>query len=245
MTGRRFLPLLGLVVLASTRPIPARSQSIPASIPTDTLRVRADGPEPQIALSSGERLVVWVENRVRIARPRPGSLPVPEASAGEVVARFRDSARFAWPLEPIVWTAPHAGRLSFGLNGTAAHRMTGSADVIVARLGAGSSRTQETFAPPSLTLERTAGGVKAHYADRAGFGLDVAALRFRLITAEGVTFHLASWVPAGARETTLPLPPPDVPVPAGVHTLEATITDRIGNDAPTATLTFDSARQNP
>lgn len=245
MTGRRFLPLLGLAVLAGTRPIPVRSQSIPRSIPTDTLRIRADGLEPEVSLATGERLVVWVENRVRIGRSRAGSLPVPEATAGEVVARFQGGARFAWPLEPVVWTAPRGGHLSFGLNGTAAHGMTGSADVIVARLGAGSSSAQETFAPPTLTLERTGGSVKAHYADRAGFGLDLAALRFTLITAEGATFHLASWVPAGAHETILPLPPPGVPVPAGVHTLEATITDRVGNDAPTATLTFDSARQTP
>ncbi len=245
MSRRHFLPLLGLAILAGIRPIPARSQSIPRSIPTDTLRIRADGPEPEISLATAERLVVWVENRVHIDRPRAGSLPVREAMAGDVVARFQGGARFAWPLEPVVWTAPRVGRLSFGLNGTAAHGMTGSADVIVARLGAGSSPAQEAFAPPTLTLERTGGGVKAHYADRAGFGLDLAALRFTLITAEGVTFHLASWVPAGVRETTLPLPPPGVPVPAGVHTLEATITDRVGNNAPPATLTFDSPRQNP
>ncbi|MEJ2152183.1 MAG: hypothetical protein P8Y29_04330 [Gemmatimonadota bacterium] len=245
MSRTHYLPLLGLAILASGWAAPVRSQSIPRNLPTDTLRVEAHGPGPEIALSSGERLVVWVENRVRIARPGAAPPPVPEALAGEVTARFENSARFAWPLEPIVWTAPREGRLSFGLNGTAAHRMSGSADVIVARLGVGSDTAQQIFAPPSLTLERTAGGVKAYYADRAGFGLDLAALRFRLITAQGAVFQLASWVPAGERETTLPLPPPGLPVPAGVHTLEATITDRLGNDAPRATLTFDSARQDP
>lgn len=245
MNRTHFLPLVGLVMLAGSWPPSARSQSIPPDLPTDTLRIQGDGTEPGITLSSGERLVVWVENRVRIARPRAASLPVPEALAGEVIARFENSAQFAWPLEPIVWTAPRKGRLSFGLNGTAAHRMTGAAEIIVARLGVDSGPAQEMFAPPSLTLERAAGGVKAHYVDRAGFGLDLATLRFRLITAQGAVFQLASWVGAGERETTLPLPPLGVPVPAGVHTLEATITDRLGNDAPSATLTFDSARQNP
>lgn len=244
MNRTHFLPLVGLVMLAGSWPPAARAQSIPPDLPTDTLLIQADETEPGITLSSGERLVVWVENRVRIARPRAASLPVPEALAGEVIARFRGSAWFAWPLEPAVWAAPREGRLSFGLNGTAAHRMTGEAQIIVARLGVDPSPLQKMFAPPFLTLERTVGGVKAHYADRAGFGLDLAALRFRLITAQGVVFHLASWVLAGERETTLPLPPPGVPLPAGVHTLEATITDRLGNDAPSARLTFDSARQN-
>lgn len=245
MSRTHLLSLVGSVMLVISWPSPARSQSLPPDLPTDTLRIQADQAEPGIALSSGERLVVWVENRVRTARPRAASLPVPEALAGEVVARFQGGARFAWPLEPAVWAAPREGRLSFGLNGTVAHQMTGAAQIIVARLGVDPSPTQKMFAPPSLTLERTVGGVKAHYADRAGFGLDLAALRFRLITAQGAIFHLASWVPAGERETTLPLPPPGVPLPAGVHTLEATITDRLGNDAPSATLTFDSARQNP
>ena len=245
MSRIRLLSLLGLISVATTWPAPGRSQSMPTNLPTDTLRIRADGPEPAVALSGGERLVVWLENRVRTARPKAASLPVPEASAGEVIAQFQGGARFAWPLEPVVWAAPREGRLSFGLNGTAAHQMTGAAQIIVARLGVDPSPTQKMFAPPSLTLERTVGGVKAHYADRAGFGLDLAALRFRLITAQGAVFHLASWVPAGERETTLPLPPPGVPLPAGVHTLEATITDRLGNDAPIATLTFDSARQSP
>ncbi len=245
MNRTRLLLLVTLVMLASSWPSPAHSQSIPPDLPTDTLRIQADGTEPGVALSSGERLVVWVENHVRVARPRAASLPVPEAQAGEVIARFQNGARFAWPVEPIVWAAPREGRLTFGLNGAAAHRMTGAAHIIVARLGVDPSPTQKMFAPPSLTLERTAGGVKAHYADRAGFGLDLAALRFRLITAQGAIFHLASWVGAGERETTLPLPPPGVPLPAGVHTLEATITDRLGNDAPSATLTFDSARQSP
>lgn len=194
-----------------------------------------------MTLVAGERIAVWVEGGARAGKPEAGPAPVGEAALGEVVARFGGGRWFAWPREPVVWTAPDVGDLLFALNGASSHRLEGDADVAVVRLGRPGEPPPAVFPAPVVTLDRTAGGIEARYRDRAGFGLDVRTLRFVVTTSRGVVYHLASWVPPGPGATVLPLPPPGIPLPPGIHTLSVTITDRIGHAAPPATLLFDAA----
>jgi hypothetical protein len=195
-----------------------------------------------VALSAGERIAVWVEGRARANDPEAAPVPVGEAGLGEVVARFGGGRWFAWPREPVVWTAPGTGELVFALNGHPSHRLEGDADAALVRLGEPGDAPPEGFAAPAVTLERTPDGIAVRYRDRAGFGLDVKTLRFVLVTSRGTRYHLAPWVPPGPGLTNLPLPPPDIPLPPGVHTLSVTITDRVGSEAPPAALVFDAAQ---
>ncbi len=183
-----------------------------------------------------------MEGKVRVANSGAGPGPVGEAPIGDVIARFEGGRWFAWPRERFVWTAPRAGELALALNGRSAHGIEGAVEVVMIRLGPLGSPARVAFEPPTITLDRVSGGVRARYADRAGFGLDSKSLRFTLTTAHGGLFHLGSWVTGGKRETVLPLPPPGVSLPAGVHKLTGTITDQVGNDAPPATLTFDAVQ---
>lgn len=227
---------------AAARPV--RAQTIPAGLAADTLVLRADSVPARRTwsrpLEAGDRVVAWVEGRVRAGRPDAGGRPVPDAPAGAVVARFGSSAAFAWPVGRTVWAAPAAGRLAFGLNGRPAHELEGTARVILVPLGAEGSAAQSAFERPILALDRVEGGVRARYADRAGFGLVPRSLSLTLTTSHGTVYYLGPWVPPGARETTLPLPPPGIDLPPGVHTLTATITDRLGNVSPPASLRFDT-----
>lgn len=213
---------------------------IPPGVDVETLRVVGGSPEPGLMLEAGEAIAVWVDGDVSLVVPRRVELPVADAGPGEVIARFAGGSPFAWSPNPVVWTAPHAGRLEFTLNAAPDQAIDGEADVTVVRLT--SSDVRAAFEPPVLTLERVEGGVRARYDDRAGFGLDTRTLRFTVTASDGSVVSIAPWAPVGARSTKLPLPPSGITLPAGVHRLSATITDRVGNDAVPAVVLFDSAR---
>lgn len=246
------LCVVGIALLALPRTSPA--QGIPAGVARETLVVErpavgewpgggseALAGEAGPTLAAGERIAVWTRGAARAADPGAGALPVGEAAPGEVVARFAGGRWFAWPREPVVWTAPAAGRLDFALNGSTTHRLEGAAEAVLIRLGGPGSSPPEGFPPPSVTLERVAGGVEARYRDGAGFGLDSKTLRFTVETSRGVRIQMAPWSPIGAEATLLPLPPPGVALPPGIHRLSVTVTDRVGRDAPPATIVFDAA----
>lgn len=244
---------LAACVLTAARPVLA--QPVPKGVAVERLAVdrpvaggwpggALEDPTPgaRLTLEAGERIAVWVEGEARAREPDAGPVPVGEAAAGEVVARFAGGRWFAWPREPVVWTAPAPGELVFALNGTPSHELEGDAEVTAARLGGPDEPPPDGFAAPTVTMERTADGIEVGYRDRAGFGLDRKSLRFVVATSQGVVYHLASWVDPGPLTTVLPMPPPGIPLPPGIHTLSVTITDRIGNEARPATLVFDAAR---
>ena len=244
--------MLGIASLAL--PGSGSAQEIPSDVDRETLVVdrTAVGEWPGggwedtpgdggSALTAGERIAVWVRGAARAADPGAAPLPVGEASPGEVVARFAGGRWFAWPREPVIWTAPEAGRLDFALNGSTAHELEGEADVVLVRLGGPGSSPPEGFPPPRVTLERVTGGVEARYRDMAGFGLDAKTLRFTVETSRGVRIQMAPWSPVGREATVLPLPPPGIALPPGIHRLSVTVTDRVGRDASPATIVFDAA----
>ncbi|MGH7572503.1 MAG: hypothetical protein ACREMK_11770 [Gemmatimonadota bacterium] len=250
-------PIMALLVAASmvAVAVPGYAQSVPDGVPVERLAVErpAEGETPgggvdepaedaRVALSAGERIAVWVEGQAHANDPDAAPVPVGEAALGEVVARFGAGRWFAWPRKPVVWTAPEAGELVFALNGRSSHRLEGEADVALTRLGGPGDPLPEGFAAPTVTMERTPDGIEVRYRDRAGFGLDVKTLRFLVATSQGVEYHLAAWVPPGPGVTALPLPPPGIPLAPGIHTLSVTITDRVGNEAPPATLVFDAVQ---
>lgn len=219
--------------------------SLPADVPTDTLTLGAGalidgGGVSWGSLAEGERVAVWVVSEADLGNPGATGRPVPDAPAGAVVASFAGGPPFAWPHGPVVWTAPQAGRLAFGVNAIADHDVSGSARVVVKPLGRLDSEAQRAFAAPAIALERAPGGAIARYRDRTGFGLAPTTLRFILTTSRGVMYHLSAWARPGERETFLPLPPPDLTLPPGVHSLTATVLDRIGNAAPSAEIAFDT-----
>ena len=191
-------------------------------------------------LVTGEQLAVWVESRVDLSRPGAKARPVSEARPGAVVARFEGSGVFAWPERPFVWTAPGPGRLVFGINAYDVHEPQGRARVLVVPLGLPGSDARRAFPPPWIDLERVPRGVVVRYADRAGFGVLPSTLRLTVRTNRGVEHRLVPWTAPGARETFLPLPPPNLPLPPGVHELAATLEDWLGNAAPPARLAFDT-----
>jgi hypothetical protein len=159
------------------------------------------------------------------------------------VARFGVGRWFAWPREPVVWTAPEAGELVFALNGHPANRLEGTAVVTAARLGVRGDSPPEAFPAPAVSLTRVPGGIEVRYRDRAGFGLDLRSLQFMVTTSRGTRYHLAPWVQAGSGGmTVLPLPPPGISLPPGIHTLSVTIADRVGKRAPPASLVFDAVQ---
>lgn len=228
--------LLALCVTLVATPL--RGQGPPPGVAARALVVDApvggSAVVTPFAMATGDRVVVWVESDVEVARPDAGGRPVPDAPAGAVVARFGGGRPFAWPERPTVWTAPRPGRLAFGLNGRAAHGFEGGARLSVVRLDAA---TRAAFRPPAIELDRVDGGVAVRWVDRAGFGVDARTLSFRLTTAHGTVHDLGPWSPLGDGRAVLPLPPP-VELPPGIHVLSATITDRLGNRAPRSTITF-------
>jgi hypothetical protein len=251
-TRIRIALLVGIASLAL--PVSSPAQEIPAGVARETLVVErpavGDWPgggsgDPAVgdgaSLTTGERIAVWIRGAARVGEPGAAPLPVGEAAPGEVVARFAGGRWFAWPRDPVVWTAPAPGRLDFALNGSTAHELDGVADVVLVRLGGPGSPPPEWFPPPWVGLERVAAGVEARYRDRAGFGLDTRTLRFTIETARGVRIQMAPWSPVGREATVLPLPPPGIALPPGIHRLSVTVTDRVGRDAAPATIVFDAA----
>jgi hypothetical protein len=165
---------------------------------------------------------------------------VREAVVGELIARFGSSGAFAWPAEPTVWIAPAAGALAFDINAWPAHRARGRAQVEVLWLGPLGAPPPAGFEPPILQLDRAPGGARARWSDRAGFGVEPATLLLELTTSHGTVYRLDAWARPGAVEVLLPLPPPGLVLPPGVHTLTATIEDRLGTKSPPSTIRFDT-----
>jgi hypothetical protein len=193
-------------------------------------------------LATGEGIAVRVENEVVIGRPGIEARPVLDAPVGAIVARFEGSGVFAWPDRPFVWTAPSPGRLVFGINAYGAHEPRGRARVVAVPLGSQGSSVSRAFPPPLIQLERVPQGVVVHYSDRAGFGVVPSTLRLTLTTSRGTEYRLAPWATHSERETFLPLPPPAIDLPPGVHTLSVTVEDWLGNVSEPATIAFDAAR---
>lgn len=234
----------GQRAVAQTRSSPAH---LPAGIGADTLRLDAHalfelGGVSWGRLAGGERVATWVIERPGVGNPRATGRPVPDAPADAVVASFAQGRAFGWPDGPVVWTAPREGPLVFGLNAVPNHEIEGAARVVVVPLGAPESAVQRAFPAPAIELERAPGGAVVRYRDRAGFGLAPSTLRLTVTTSRGVTYHLSSWARPGARETFLPLPPPEIPLPPGVHRLTATILDRAGNSARSKEIAFDAVQ---
>lgn len=232
--------ILHLALLLGATALPAAAQTVPPGAPVDTLTVATPIGAGTVGtgwtLAAGDRVVVWPRNDVAVASPDAGGLPVPDAEPGAVVASFAGGRAFAWPERPVVWTAPSPGRLGFGLNGRAAHGLVGEARLLVARL---TPEAAGAFPRPAIAIERAGGGVRIRWADRAGFGVDRRRIAFTLTTAHGTVYRLGAWGPVEAPGAILPLPPP-VDLPPGVHTLSATITDRLGNVSFPSTITFDT-----
>ena len=222
-------------------PAAAEGQSGTAHPQTEMLVARPGDALPiELRLAAGERIAVRVEDDIAIGDKEVGPGPVADAALGEVIARFGDSGAFAWPRTPAVWTAPAAGTMTFAVNAHPAHRARGEAEITVLRLGPLGAPPPPGFEPPLLQLERVAGGVRARWSDRAGFGVEPATLVFELTTSHETLYRLDSWERPGPAEVTLRLPPPGLTLPPGVHTLTATIEDRLGNASPPSTIRFDT-----
>ncbi|HJR53428.1 MAG TPA: hypothetical protein VJ982_06915 [Gemmatimonadota bacterium] len=240
----RMSPLLALGVFALAAP--ASAQTGGAVEPrVEVLVVPAiAAPEPvagpAITLAAGERIAVRVEEDVEVGERDAGPGPVADAAVGEVIARFGSSGAFAWPSKPTVWIAPDAGTLSFDVNAYPAHRAHGTARIEVLRLGGLEAAPPSGFEPPILQLDRVPRGARARWSDRAGYGVAPATLLLELTTSHGTVYRLDPWVRPGPAEVTLPLPPPGLSLPPGVHTLTATIEDRLGNTSPPTTIRFDT-----
>jgi hypothetical protein len=198
------------------------------------------GARPAVTLAAGERIAVRVESEVDVGDRDVGPGPVGDAAVGDVIAHFGTSGAFAWPAEPTVWTAPEGGALTFDVNAYPAHRARGAARIEVLRLGGLDAPPPAGFEPPILQLDRVPGGARARWSDRAGYGVEPATLLLELTTSHGTVYRLDSWVRPGPAEVTLPLPPPGLALPPGIHTLTATIEDRLGTPSPPSTIRFDT-----
>lgn len=238
---------LPLAVGALTLAAPARAQNGgAASSRVETLVVSAGEPVAQsraprvLTLAAGERIAVSVENDIEVGDRDVGPGPVGDAAVGEVIARFGSSGAFAWPAKPTVWIAPSAGALVFDVNAYPAHLARGAARVEVLRLGLLGAAAPPGFEPPLLQLDRVAGGARARWSDRAGYGVEPATLVLELTTSHGTVYRLDPWVRPSPIEVMLPLPPPGIAMPPGVHTLTATIEDRLGGASPPSTIRFDT-----
>lgn len=237
----RRIPALAALTLALAGALPAaRAQSPPRGAPADTLRLSAtagiDAAPVALgrALAAGSGVAVWVEGGLRTGVPDAGGLPVADAAPGAVVARFGASGAFAWPARPVVWTAPSAGVLAFGVNARPAHAPSGEARIVVVPLDA---VTRAAFPQPEIQVHRTGAALTATWRDRAGFGVDRRSLALWVEDAHGVRTRLAAWAPVGEGRAVLPLPPP-IDLPPGVHTVTAEITDMLGNTGRSAPLRF-------
>ncbi|HET7693149.1 MAG TPA: hypothetical protein VFM44_08700 [Gemmatimonadota bacterium] len=248
----QMLSLIGISTVAGLAlVVPARGQDGGASEPrVEVLVVPAGvgtrGPaaeppaSPAVRLAAGERVAVRVEEGVEVGERDAGPGPVADAAVGDVIARFGSSGAFAWPDEPTVWVAPEGGTLTFDVNAYPAHRARGAARIEVLRLGGLDSPAPRGFEPPILQLDRVPGGARARWSDRAGYGVEPATLFLELTTSHGTVYRLDPWVRPGPTEVTLPLPPPGLSLPPGIHTVTATIQDRLGVQSPPSTIRFDT-----
>lgn len=233
---------VGLALVAAPGLVRAQNGGTAATARPDTLVVSAGAaaPAPAVNLAAGERIAVWVKSDVEVGDLDVGPGPVGEAAVGEVIARFATSGAFAWPREPVVWIAPSAGALVFEVNAYPAHRAHGEAEVAVLRLGPLGALPPPGFERPLLQLDRVPGGARARWSDRAGFGVEPATLVLELTTSRGTVYRLDPWVRPSPLEVTLPLPPRGLALPPGVHTLTATIEDKLGGVSPPSTIRFDT-----
>jgi hypothetical protein len=230
--------------------VPARAQDGGGAPLVEILVVPAaeawSDPEPEpaaspaVTLTAGERIAVRIESEVQVGDREVGPGPVPDAAVGDVIARFGSSGAFAWPERPTVWIAPAGGALTFDVNAYPAHRARGAARIEVLRLGGLDAPAPRGFEAPILQLDRVPGGARARWSDRAGYGVEPATLLLELTTSHGTVYRLDPWVRPGPDEVTLPLPPPGLALPPGIHTLTATIEDRLGVLSPPSTIRFDS-----
>ena len=224
----------------ATAPAQAQSAGVGAAEELAAARTQTLIVPATVRLATGERIAVRVESDIEVADRDVGPGPVGDAAVGEVIARFDDSGAFGWPRTPVVWIAPAAGELTFEVNAYPAHRAHGEAEVTVLRLGPLGAPPPPGFEPPLLQLERVPGGVRARWSDRAGFGVEPATLLLELTTSHGTRYRLDPWMRPGPSEVTLRLPPPGLALPPGVHTLTATIEDRLGSASPPSTIRFDT-----
>jgi hypothetical protein len=243
--------LLAVLVLASAAPVRAqdgvggepRIEIVVVPAP-EALPLRSDDAvaetSAEVTLTAGERIAVRVESGVEVGDREVGPGPVADAAVGEVIARFGSSGAFAWPERPTVWIAPEGGALTFDVNAYPAHRARGAARIEVLRLGGLDAPAPRGFEPPVLQLDRVPGGVRARWSDRAGYGVEPATLLLELTTSHQTVYRLDPWVRPGPNEVTLPLPPPGLALPPGIHTLTATIEDRLGVQSPPSTIRFDT-----
>lgn len=240
-----------LTLAAGFLAAPAKAQNDGAGAPLLEILVvpaaeaQADSvPEPArshaVTLAAGERIAVRVVSAVEVGDREVGPGPVADAAVGDVIANFGTSGAFAWPAKPTVWIAPEGGALRFDVNAYPAHRARGAARIEVLRLGALDAPAPRGFEPPILQLDRVPGGARARWSDRAGYGVEPATLLLELTTSHGTMYRLDPWVRPGPTEVTLPLPPPGLALPPGIHTLTATIEDRLGVPSPPSTIRFDS-----
>ncbi|MGH7565591.1 MAG: hypothetical protein ACREK2_02055 [Gemmatimonadota bacterium] len=236
-----------LALAAALVAVPARAQSGGAAgSRAETLVVTAGDtpaespPAAALTLAAGERIAVRVESEVEVGDRDVGPGPVRDAEVGDLIARFGSSGAFAWSAKPTVWIAPSAGALAFDVNAYPAHHARGEARVEVLRLGTLGAPAPPGFEPPILQLDRVSGGARARWSDRAGYGVEPATLVLELTTSHGTVYWLDPWVRPGPTEVTLPLPPPGITMPPGVHTLTATIEDRLGGVSPPSTIRFDT-----
>ena len=239
----RVAVVLGFATVIVGSPVQGQTAESTA-LRSETLVVRAEEAAssslPSISLAAGERIAVLVESDIDVGDPEIGPGPVKDAAPGDVIARFGTSGSFAWPERPVVWIAPAPGALVFDVNAHAAHHARGEAHVEVLRLGPLGAPPPAGFEPPILQLDRAPGGARARWSDRAGYGVEPATLLLELTTSHGTVYRLDSWARGGANEVLLPLPPPGITLPPGIHTLTATIEDRLGGKSPPSTIRFDT-----
>ncbi len=227
-------------------PVGAFAQSrLPAGVAADTLvlgaaALAASGGVGGPTLSAGDRIATWVVGKVGVGNPAATGRPVMDVPAGAVVASFGGGPPFAWPAGHAVWTAPRRGRLWFAINAAADHDVGGAARLVVVPLAAPGSPAQAAFPSPAATLERAPGGALVRYTDRAGFGLAPSTLRLEITTSHGVAYDLAAWSDPGAGVAFVPLPPPGISLPPGIHRLRATVEDALGNRGASNEIVFDA-----
>ena len=224
--------LAGMVLLAGAWSVAGAQLRVPAAT-----TARDPVPYPA-ALAEGERLLLDVEGEVRGYAPDPrGGI-----AAGALVATFAGGPPFLIGTGRLVWTAPRDGRLAFAVAQAGGRRLEGGYEVAVTPLGRAGDPRQRAFPAPRIAFAtREPGGplLELVYADRAGFGLDLASLRVVLDAENGERLVLSRWFERDATVARLVRLPPEVRLPPGVHRVTARIADRLGNVSPPATIFLD------
>lgn len=190
-----------------------------------------------VDLAPGDRLVLESKGSVDgFAADSSGAIP-----GGALVARFEDGPPFLVGTGRLLWTAPRAGRLAFSVEQRGAGDVSGGYDVRVTPLGPPGDRRQRGFPPPTLRfLPASKAAVLAlAYEDRAGFGLDLRSLKVFLDTRDRRRVVLSPYFTVGSDRAVLRALPSDVDVPAGLHSVTATIADALGNVSAPAVVFLD------